>query len=128
SSLVGRGETAGFSHQEESAAPSHAIIFEMDGHRYIRDLASRTGTFVNGKQVHQVELMSGDEIKVGETSMRYAAEGEAAVADYLKPGAPADLGVAAEDLVDLEEGPVTPVAKRPAPPPKAVPPAPAPAG
>src|SRR5437763_66821 len=70
--LIGRRETCDISLQEESASTSHAIIFEMDGHRYLRDLASRTGTFVNGKQVHQVELMPGDEIKVGETTMQYA--------------------------------------------------------
>src|SRR3954470_5768926 len=73
--LIGRRETCDLSLQEETASTTHAIVFEMDGHRYIRDLASRTGTFVNGKQIHQVELSSGDEIKIGETSMRYAAEG-----------------------------------------------------
>src|SRR3989442_929170 len=91
--LIGRRDTCDVKLVEESASTTHAIVFEMDGRRYVRDLASRTGTFVNGKQVHQVELMPGDEVKVDETAMRDSSEAGAdeAVAEYLKPGAAADL-------------------------------------
>ncbi|HYO10160.1 MAG TPA: FHA domain-containing protein, partial [Tepidisphaeraceae bacterium] len=112
SMLIGRRETCDVHLLEESVSTVHAIVFEMDGRRYVRDLASRTGTFVNGKQVHQVELMPGDEIKVGDTAMRYVADGSPGVtADEM---APVELGAAPEDLVDLNE-PLAPVAPPPAP-------------
>src|SRR2546421_3196239 len=72
--LIGRRESCDVRLVEDSASTTHAIVFEMDGRRYVRDLASRTGAFVNGKQVHQVELMPGDELRVGDTAMRYLPE------------------------------------------------------
>src|SRR5947208_1886119 len=67
--------------------------------RASRALASRAGTFVTGKQVHQVELTPGDEIKVGDTTMLYAAKGAgAAAAEQRRPTVPADLAVGIEDL------------------------------
>src|SRR5262245_51105468 len=38
--LIGKRDTCDISLMEDSASTTHAIIFEMDGHRYIRDLAS----------------------------------------------------------------------------------------
>src|SRR5438046_1832775 len=101
SMVIGRREICDIHLLEDSVSTTHAIIFEMDGRRYIRDLASRTGTFVNGKQVHQVELMPGDEIRIGETSMRYTAEESPGVTAE-EEMAPVELGALADDLVDLE--------------------------
>jgi pSer/pThr/pTyr-binding forkhead associated (FHA) protein len=58
---------------EESVSTAHAVIFEMNGKRYIRDLNSRTGTFVNDQKVEQIELKFGDEIRIGETHIGYAS-------------------------------------------------------
>src|SRR5207237_2078244 len=88
--LIGRRESCDVRLVEDSASTTHAIVFEMDGRRYVRDLASRTGTFVNGKQVHQVELMPGDEIRIGDTTMHYAAE--------------ASPGVTADEVIDVDLG------------------------
>ncbi len=46
-----RREAADIVISDEAVSTCHAVIFEMDGKRYVRDLGSRTGTFVNGKQV-----------------------------------------------------------------------------
>jgi len=43
----------------------------MGGKRYVRDLGSRTGTFVNGQPVRQQEVQFGDTVRIGETTMRY---------------------------------------------------------
>lgn len=70
--LIGRRPTCDVSLLEDSASTAHAVIFEMGGRRFIRDLGSRTGTFVNGRTIHQEELSFGDVIRIGETEFRYA--------------------------------------------------------
>src|SRR5690349_6121729 len=75
--VIGRRDGSDIKLLEDTVSTTHAIIFEMDGKRYIRDLVSRTGTFVNGKKIHQQELSPGDEVKCGDTRMRYLAEGTA---------------------------------------------------
>ena len=69
--LIGRRGTADIPLLEESVSTAHAVIFERDGKRYLRDLGSRTGTFINGRKIHQEELRGGDVIRIGETELRY---------------------------------------------------------
>jgi len=57
---------------EASVSTAHAVVFHVGGKRYLRDLGSRTGTFVNGKKIHQQELNPGDTLRIGETDIRYA--------------------------------------------------------
>src|SRR5688572_27517238 len=71
--LIGRRTICDVPLTEESVSTTHAVIFEMNGKRYVRDLNSRTGTFVNGKPIaQQAELTFGDELKIGDTRMTYA--------------------------------------------------------
>src|SRR5690606_8857066 len=70
--VIGRRMGSDVRLTEESVSTSHAIIFEQDGKHHIRDLTSRTGTFVNGRKAHQTELNFGDEIRIGETLMTFA--------------------------------------------------------
>jgi pSer/pThr/pTyr-binding forkhead associated (FHA) protein len=84
SMVIGRRPTCDISLVEPSASTIHAIIFEVNGQRYIRDLGSRTGTFVNGRPIHHHPLQLNDQIKVGETEMRYAIAGAASEADDLE--------------------------------------------
>ena len=69
--LIGRRDTSDIVIADESVSTAHAAIFEMDGKRFVRDLGSRTGTFLNGKQVHQAELNFGDNIRVGQIELVY---------------------------------------------------------
>ncbi|HQY88233.1 MAG TPA: FHA domain-containing protein, partial [Tepidisphaeraceae bacterium] len=69
--IIGRRTGVDVRLVEESVSTAHAIIFEQDGKHHIRDLSSRTGTFVNGRKAHQVELNFGDEIRIGETVMKF---------------------------------------------------------
>ncbi len=73
--VIGRRPTADIALIELSASTIHAIIFEIDGQRYIRDLGSRTGTFVNGRPIHHHPLAFNDTIKIGDTVLRYTAAG-----------------------------------------------------
>jgi pSer/pThr/pTyr-binding forkhead associated (FHA) protein len=106
----------------EKVSPAHAVIFEMRGGRYIRDLRSMSGTFINGRKVGQAELHPDDEIQIGESKLIYSsapahdpdgtltgvlAEGEApataeaepAVSDAVAPQvAAADAAAPSDDL------------------------------
>ena len=59
---------------DERVSAVHAVVFELDGKRYVRDLNSGGGTSVNGKPVHQEELAPGDELRVGRTRIRYTVD------------------------------------------------------
>lgn len=43
----------------------HALIANVSGRLYLRDLASRKGTYVNGVRVHEAFLKAGDVLRVG---------------------------------------------------------------
>ncbi len=71
--LLGRRDTCDIVIADEAVSTAHAVIFEMDGRRFVRDLGSRTGTFVNGNQVHQAELEFGDTVRIGQVDLKYEA-------------------------------------------------------
>ncbi|MDB5319482.1 MAG: hypothetical protein JWN40_1113 [Phycisphaerales bacterium] len=71
--LVGRRPTCDVPLVEDSCSTAHAVIFSMGGKRFVRDLGSRTGTYVNGQAVRQQEIQFGDTIQIGETPLRFEA-------------------------------------------------------
>ena len=97
--LIGRRPTCDVSLVEASVSTAHAVVFHVGGKRYIRDLGSRTGTFVNGAKIHQHELKLKDRIKIGETEMRYVASSEHDHA--IMPAAVEEVGEEAGELDDL---------------------------
>jgi pSer/pThr/pTyr-binding forkhead associated (FHA) protein len=109
--LIGRRHISDVPLLEESASTAHAALFRINGRHAVRDLGSRTGTYVNGISTRQHELRPGDVIRIGETEFRYQAqpqvafaEAEARIAD-LAPPAPAPRAVTPAEL----ETPQTPV-------------------
>src|SRR5579872_1021771 len=70
--LIGKGEGCDISLTDESVSSRHAIIFTAKGRRYLRDLDSRTGTFLKGVKIHQEEIRPGDEIRVGKSVIKLA--------------------------------------------------------
>ncbi len=81
--VIGRRADCEISLIEASVSTVHAVIFEINGDRYIRDLGSRTGTHVNGEPVHQQKLQVQDKIRIGETNFRYIPGDAAETADSL---------------------------------------------
>ncbi len=71
--LIGQRRTADIVLNHETISNAHALIFAMSGTRYIRDLSSRTGTYVNGSLIHQQELHFGDSIRIGNAVVTYVA-------------------------------------------------------
>src|SRR5689334_10146318 len=79
--VVGRGETGfGNLHGDPEISRTHARIREFEGGvMVVEDLGSTNGTFVNGQRVHaQQVLRSGDRIRMGQTTLVLAREGEPA--------------------------------------------------
>ena len=106
--LIGRRPTCDIPLIEETVSTAHAVIFEMNGKRFIRDLGSRTGIFINGRKVEQQgELKFGDTIRIGETDIVYSsasgevAEREPDELDHLVSTAP--LGTAALEAPGLDD-------------------------
>ena len=83
--LIGRRFGSDLKLVEESVSSSHAVVFEMDGHHYVRDLGSRTGTYVNRVKVHQQKLAGDDVIRIGETTLNYKASPEAVGLEAIEP-------------------------------------------
>lgn len=69
--LIGRRDTADISLTENAASSAHVLLFVAEGKHLVRDLNSRTGTFVNGVKVNEHALFPGDVLRVGETEFRY---------------------------------------------------------
>ncbi len=82
--LIGRRSTCDITLTEPSVSICHAVIFELNGKHYIRDLGSRTGTFVNGNTIHQHPLNFGDAIRIGETDMQFVPAGHQRDIDELE--------------------------------------------
>lgn len=116
--LVGRRGDADVAFLETTVSTAHAVLIAWEGKRYIRDLGSRTGTFVNGKKIHQQELNAGDVVRVGESDLAYeistegsgvevvAAPSESAVARAIPAQEIESVPLSAEDTAHPSEKPV----------------------
>jgi pSer/pThr/pTyr-binding forkhead associated (FHA) protein len=51
------------------ASRHHCELSDNHGRLFVRDLASKHGTFVNGERVDRCELMAGDRIMIGLTTL-----------------------------------------------------------
>ena len=94
--LVKRGPNAGstflLEHDETSAgrdtessvfldditvSRTHAVFERREGPEwFVRDVGSLNGTYVNGEQVDETKLASGDEVQVGKFKLTFFAAGE----------------------------------------------------
>jgi len=121
--LIGRRPTCDIPLTEASVSTAHAAIFQWEGKRFLRDLGSRSGTFVNGHKIEEVELHDGDVIHVGETDITYSSAAAEAAAAAMAGGIIADAPEVDElgDIVDLGAVPEieaeAPAASLAAPPP-----------
>ena len=69
--LIGRRAQCDLQPDGDDVAPVHAVLFVMNGTRFVRDLNTPGGTFVNGEAIHQAELRAGDVLRVGAMTMQY---------------------------------------------------------
>ncbi len=69
--VIGRRAESDLPVDRPEVSSAHAVIFEVSGRRFIRDLSSRSGTRLNGRAIRQEPLSDGDEILVGPVRMTY---------------------------------------------------------
>lgn len=67
--IIGRSADADIEVDDYWVSQYHCTIEEVDGALEVHDLASRTGTFVNGSRVTRVRLHPGDQLTVGRTKL-----------------------------------------------------------
>jgi predicted component of type VI protein secretion system len=117
---LGRAPGNGWVVKDTTVSRQHAKVFERDERHFIADLNSSHGTFVNGMKVTLHSLVPGDEVKLGNTTLRYFTGASAPASAPPTSSAPP----AAAGTFDLELEMPTSLDARP---PVAPPPAPAPA-
>ena len=88
---IGRLSSAHLCLDDEKVSRIHSVIeVAPDGTLSIIDMGSVEGTFVNGKRVNKGALQFGDEVKVGNTTIKVEAAGAApSVAPSIAASAPA---------------------------------------
>jgi pSer/pThr/pTyr-binding forkhead associated (FHA) protein len=116
--LIGKGEGCDISVAEETVSSRHAIIFTAKGKLYLRDLDSRSGTFLKGVKIHQEEFKPGDEIRVGSAKIVLAKAAEATEKAEVGDVAAASVGAepeAAEPVTVASEAVEAPLILEPEP-------------
>lgn len=67
---IGRSEDADIPIADERVSRLHCGIRYEDGEYFVKDLGSRNGTFLNGKQMEMEKLTPGDKIRVGSATLK----------------------------------------------------------
>ena len=70
--LIGRLDSVDLIIDEVGVSRVHAKVVREKNLCVVMDLRSKTGTRVNGKQVERHELLDGDVIQIGKTSLKYS--------------------------------------------------------
>lgn len=69
--LMGRHSACDVKIDDADVSSRHALIFELNGVHHVRDLYTRTGTWVNKVQVKICQLLAGDIVRIGHSEFRY---------------------------------------------------------
>lgn len=72
-SRIGRSDEVEIVLLDPGVSRVHAVIEIKGGKAVVRDLGSTNGTFVNGRRVERETLRDGDELRVGNTRLRFEA-------------------------------------------------------
>jgi pSer/pThr/pTyr-binding forkhead associated (FHA) protein len=69
---IGRSTEADVRIEDRFASAIHARLYSRGASYYVEDMGSTNGTFLNGGQLSgEVELSDLDEIKIGDTELRF---------------------------------------------------------
>ncbi len=68
---IGRSEESEIVLADPSVSRAHAVVEIKTGGAVVRDLGSTNGTFVNGRRIESARLGDGDELRFGNTKMRF---------------------------------------------------------
>jgi pSer/pThr/pTyr-binding forkhead associated (FHA) protein len=74
---VGRNTDSDVFLDDVTVSRTHASILRRDdGSFFVRDSGSLNGTYVNGEQVDETKLASGDEVQIGKFKLVFFGAGE----------------------------------------------------
>lgn len=74
---VGRAADASVFLDDVTVSRAHAVFERRSGIEwFVRDAGSLNGTYVNGEQVEETKLASGDEVQVGRFKLVFFSAGE----------------------------------------------------
>lgn len=74
---VGRGTDRAVFLDDITVSRSHAVFDRRGGTEwFVRDVGSLNGTYVNGEQVDETKLATGDEVQIGMFKLTFFAAGE----------------------------------------------------
>jgi pSer/pThr/pTyr-binding forkhead associated (FHA) protein len=77
STAVGRSTDSAVFLDDITVSRAHATFERRDdGSWFVRDVGSLNGTYVNGEQVDETKLASGDEVQIGKFKLTFFAAGE----------------------------------------------------
>jgi FHA domain/Protein of unknown function (DUF3662) len=68
---IGRSEEGEIVLVDPSVSRAHAVVEIDEGGAFVRDLGSTNGTFLNGRRIEAGSLRDGDELRFGNTRMRF---------------------------------------------------------
>lgn len=95
--LIGRASDSAVLLEDQSVSRQHAVITGRDDGFQVKDLGSKNGTFVNGRQIpDSVMLGHGDILQFGIYSLRLVTH-QVSVDDELAP-VPAELALETEEV------------------------------
>jgi diguanylate cyclase (GGDEF)-like protein len=67
--IIGRGHDADIKIADDGISREHVEVLGEHAHVTVRDLGSTNGMFHNGRKVEEVELVDGDKISIGSTTI-----------------------------------------------------------
>jgi len=73
--VIGRGSNADFRIPSRSVSRSHCRVFARDGEPWVEDLRSTNQTLVNGEPIERVQLTDGDQIRIGDSVLKFLGAG-----------------------------------------------------
>jgi pSer/pThr/pTyr-binding forkhead associated (FHA) protein len=77
STTVGRNTDSSIFLDDITVSRAHAIFDRREeASWFVRDVGSLNGTYVNGEQVDETKLASGDEVQIGKFKLTFFAAGE----------------------------------------------------
>jgi pSer/pThr/pTyr-binding forkhead associated (FHA) protein len=109
--IVGRGKNVAVRLSDEGSSRQHAEIFRVGALHFIRDLASRNGTFVNNRRITEAILREGDQIRIGDTAMLFLERPDSPLVRVISPRSGGELEDSVQfrdTMVGLREAPPSP--------------------
>jgi pSer/pThr/pTyr-binding forkhead associated (FHA) protein len=73
---VGRSTDSAVFLDDITVSRSHATFERRDGEWFVRDAGSLNGTYVNGEQVDETKLATGDQVQIGRFRLTFFQAGE----------------------------------------------------